>query len=442
DNNTRIIYGIGGTTDSRIFNQHVEYDVVSHHPYVAEYGVCNTAYATSTALEFPIPLVSITRSGAQCLATTSRAHLLPNPATNTITMSISGAVETTYNGTFVVSAAQGSASIFQYVPPVTPTGPTASFGYSHTTTKIYDATKAWTTNQWVSSICYVFNTQTTQYPTINARIINSNDRNSLTLRGALGFTPSNGCRYFILPLLTMGFDQMEDQTLISKQSYGIVTTGALNSIIDATKNWTPNIHVNKRVLIIAGTLAGTEATITANTANTLTTAIGTTDNTSVYVILGNLPVNQAGILWEYASNTTTNKGKYLYFNRGGTVPMFGQRYNVSTEAWETVAYSLFGANASQQNSGIFPYGGSNGGQCSVYDYKDRIYFNPGANIRNIYYLDLTNQQIYAAGFYPYTNSNNGYTGTRHMGLLNQDVKFLYYHRCGSASDMYRHMITF
>lgn len=441
DNNTRIIYGIGGTTDSRLYNQHVEYDFWSHHPYVADYGVCNTAYATSTALEFPIPLTSITRTGTQAVATASRAHLLPTPATNTITMNISGATDPLYNGTFAVSAGQSNALVFQYVMAGTPAA-NATFGYTHTTTRIFDATKAWTTNQWVSAICYVFNTQTTQYPTINARIINSNDRNSLTLRGTLGFTPSNGCRYFILPLITMGFDQMEDQSVPAKQTYGVVTVAGSTTITDATKNWTPNIHVNKRCLIVAGTGAGTEATITANTATVLTCSI-TTDTTSVYVILGNLPVNNAGILLEYASNTTTDKGKYLYFNRGGLVPMFGQRYNVSTEGWETVAYSLFGANASQQNSGGFPYGASNGGQCSVYDYKDRIYMNPGGNLRNIYYLDLTNQQIHPAGLYPYSSSNSQYTGIRHMGLVNiEGVKFLYYHRCGNTADMYRHMITF
>lgn len=441
-NNTRIIYGIGGTTDARLYNYAPEYDVMHHHPYVADYGLCNTAYATSSALEYPIPLASITRTNAQAVATASRPHLLPNPATNTIYMNISGSTDPLYNGTFAVSAGQSSALIFQYVMTGTPAA-NATFGYTHTTTRIFDATKAWTTNQWVSAICYVFNTQTTQYPTINARMIQSNDRNSLTLVGTLGFTPSNGCRYFILPLMTMGYDQMEDQSIPAKQTYGRATAAALNSLTDSSKNWTTNIHVNKRCLIIAGTLAGTEATITANTSNTLTTAIGTPDTTSIYVILGALPVNNAGILLEYASNTTTNKGKFLYFNRGGTVSMFGQRYNVSTEAWETLAYNVFGANAPAQNSAVFPYGGGTGGQCSVYDYKDRIYFNPGGNSRTVFYLDLTNQQIYNAGIYPYASGNSNYTGTRHIGLLNIDnVKILYYHRCGGTSDMYRQLITF
>jgi len=440
-NNTRIIYGIGGTTDSRLYHYAPEYDVMHHHPYVADYGVCNTASASSSALELPIPLASITRVGNVAVATASRAHLL-NTNLQTITLGITGSTDPLYNGTFAVSASPSSATVFTYNMAGTP-GANATFGYAHTTTKIYDTTKNWTNNQWVSAICYVFNTQTTQYPTLNARLVASNDRNSLTLVGTLGFTPSNGCRYFLFPILTMGYDQMEDQTNPLKQTYGRVTTGALNSITDSSKNWTTNIHVNKRCLIIAGTLAGTEATITANSNNTLTTAIGTPDTSSVYVILGNLPVNNAGILLEYASNTTTNKGKYLYFNRGGTVPMFGQRYNVSTEGWETIAYNVFGANASQQNSAIFPYGGSNGGQCSVYDYKDRIYFNPGGSIRTVFYLDLTNQQIYNAGIYPYSSANSGYTGSRHIGLLNIDnVKILYYHRCGGTSDMYRQLITF
>ena len=398
----------------------------------------NTAYATSTAYEFPIPLATITRTGTQAVATASRAHLI-NSNLQTVTLNISGATDPLYNGTFSVSASPSNALVFQYIMGGTPSA-NATFGYTNTTTLFFDATKAWTTNQWVSSICYIFNTQTNQAPTMNARIIQSNTRNSITLRGALAFTPSNGCRYFILPLMTMGYDQLEGLSA-SKLTYG-VCTAAGTSVTDNTKNWATNIHVNKRCLIIAGTGAGTEATITANTATVLTVSIST-DTTSVYVILGALPLFNAGILLDYASNTTTNKGKYLYFNRGGTTPMYGQRYNVSTMAWETFGYNLFASNASQQNISEYPYGGSNGGQCSLYDYKDRIYFNPGGNTRLIYYLDLTNMQIYNGGFYPYTNSNNSYTGTRHIGMLNVDgLKFLYYHRCGSSSDMYRHMVTF
>lgn len=438
NNNTRIIYGMGGTTDSRLYNYHAEYDFWSHHPYVRDYGVVNTAYATSTAFEFPIPLASITRTGTQAVATASRAHLI-NSSLQTVTLNISGATDPLYNGTFSVSASPSNALVFQYIMAGTP-GANATFGYTNTTTRFFDATKAWTANQWVSSICYIFNTQTNQAPTLNARIIQANDRNSITVRGALGFTPSNGCRYFILPLTPMGYDQMEGLSA-TKLTYGVCTAAGSTTITDNTKNWKTNIHVGKRCLILAGTGAGTEASITANTATVLTCSI-TTDTTSVYVILGNLPVNNAGILLDYASNTSVNKGKYLYFNRGGTVAMYGQRYNVSTMAWETFGYNIFGSNAAAQNTSEYPYGGSNGGQCSLYDYKDRIYFNPGGNSRLIYYLDLGNMQIYNGGFYPYTNSNNGYTGTRHMAMLNvEGLKFLYYHRCAS-SDMYRHMITF
>lgn len=442
NNNERIIYGIGGTTDSRLYNYHSEYDVWSHHPYVADYGLLNTAYATNSSLEYPIPLASITRTGNFAVATAARPHLLPNPATITTTMTISGSTDALYNGTFAVSASLNSGLLFQYVMTGTPAA-NATFSNTHTTTRIFDLTKNWTTNQWVSAICYIFNTQTTQFPTQRARMIQSNDRNSLTLIGALDFTPSNGCRYFIFPLRPMGVDEVEDPNNPVKLTYGRVTTGALNSLTDNTKNWATNIHVNKRCLIIAGTLAGTEATITANTANTLTTAIGTPDTTSVYVILGNLPLFNAGTILENAYNTTTNKGRFLYFNRGGTVPMFGQRYSINTQTWETHVYPTFGSNASQQNDGRWPYGGSNGGQCSVYDGNDRIYFNVGGNQRRIFYLDLTNDQIYNGGIYPYANNNSGYTATRHMGLLNIDgVKFIYMHRCGGTSDAYRFIPTY
>lgn len=441
NNNERIVYGIGGTTDSRLYNYHTEYDHWSHHSYVAEYGHVNTAYATSTAYEFPIPLASISRVGTTAVAVASRAHRLFT-AGETVFLNISGSTDPLYNGTFAVSASPSSATTFAYIMGGTPAA-NATFGFTNTTTRFFDATKNWTTNQWISSICYIYNTQTTQFPAIRARMIASNDRNSITLFGALDFTPSNGCRYFIHPLKPMGTDEMEGTTNPAKLTYGRVTTGALNSVVDATKNWQTNIHVGKRCMIIAGTLAGTEASITANTSNTLTVAVGTTDTTSVYVILGNLPVNNAGILLDYAFNTTFDKGKYLYFNRGGTVPMYGQRYNIATQTWESAGYPAFNSNAPSQNSAGFPYGASNGGQCSVYDGKDRIYFNPGGNVRSIHYLDLNTQTHRMAGIYPYACNNSAQTGLRYMGLLDVDgVKFIYLHRGNCTLDQYRFMVTY
>jgi hypothetical protein len=434
NNNDRIVYSMGNF-NSRIYNYHSEYDVWSHHPYVAEYGVVNTAYATSTAFEFPIPISTITRTVNQAVVTTTRPHLL-NTNLQTVTLNISGATDPLYNGTFSVSASPFNANIFQYIMGGTPSA-NATFGYTNTTTRIFDATKAWTTNQWVSSICYIFNTQTTQFPTQRARFITANDRNSLTFAGALDFTPSNGCRYFIFPPSVMGTDRMEGLSS-TKLSYGKCTTSNAGGVTDSSRNWQTNVHVNKRLLIVAGTGAGTEATITANTATAITASGISTDTTSVYVILGALPMFQAGMILEYAYNTTNDKGRYLYFNRGGTTPMFGQRYNVSTQAWETEAYPLFYSNSPAQNNSTWPYSTANGGQCSVYDGNDRIYFNPGSNQRNIFYMDLRDMSLHMAGFYPYGNSNNGYTGARHFGLLNVDgVKFIYMHRCGGTFDIYR-----
>ncbi|NBO99020.1 MAG: hypothetical protein EBU90_02660 [Proteobacteria bacterium] len=440
NNNDRIVYGIGGTTDSRLYNYHTEYDVWSHHPYVAEYGHVNTACANSSAYEFPIPISTITRVGTVATVTTVRPHMI-NFVGGTSVLTITGSTDALYNGTFQVTRVDSSATQFTYNMTGTP-GANAVFTNTNTTTRIFDMSKNWTTNQWVSSICYIFNTQTNQFPTQRARMITTNDRNSLTFAGALDFTPSNGCRYFIFPLRPMGVDEMEG-TADNKLAYGRVTTGALNSVIDASKNWQTNIHVGKRCMIIAGTLAGTEASITANTSNTLTVAVGTTDTSSVYVILGNLPVNNAGILLDYAFNTTVDKGKYLYFNRGGTVPMYGQRYNVATQTWESAGYPTFNSNAPSQNSGGFPYGASNGGQCSVYDGKDRIYFTVGGNARSIHYYDLNTQTHRMAGWYPYASNNNGQTGLRHFGLLDvEGLKFIYMHRGNCTLDQYRFMVTY
>lgn len=448
NNNDRIIYGIGGSTDSRLYTYHSEYEIWSHHSYVMDFGFTSTLVATHSASEGVIPISTITRTGNVALASTLRPHLISfNRPDGSMTVTVTGCSDPLYNGTFIaISGVAGNNFNFTYNMAGTPAA-NATAVNTNTTTRIFDLTKNWTTNQWVSAICYIYNgVQQNQFgsgnsPPLQARIIQNNDNISLTLRGALSFTPANGSRYYIFPLKPVGIDETEG-TSLSKLAYGVVTTAGTTTITDASKNWQPGIHVNKRCLILAGTGAGTEATITANTSNVLTCSI-TTDTTSVYAILGNVPVNNAGIVLENAYNTTTNKGKYLYFNRGGTVPMFGQRYNIATQTWETHAYSTFASNASQQNDSRWPYGASNGGQCSVYDGNDRIYFNVGGNQRRIWYLDLKDDQIYTAGIYPYANSNNTYTGSRHFGLLNVDgVKFIYMHRCGSSTDAYRFIPTY
>lgn len=307
---------------------------------------------------------------------------------------------------------------------------------ANTTSVVYDFEKNWTPNQWAGQLLMVYNgIQSNQLPGFSVQVIGSNTTNSLSCINAFGFTPALGSRYFILPIdRIIGRDRLEGDDP-TKLAYGRFTTSVTSgtTLTDSTKNWRPSIHVGKRLAIIAGPGQGSEVTISANTANTLTVGTAlTVDRTSVYVILPNY-VSAAGCNLKYASNTTSSKGRYMYYHRGGNSVVLDARYDIMRETWDMA--NNFGP--------LISTGTTNTGQCFGYDYKDRIYFNLGNNTRQIFYVDLEQDILAGAGYYPYASNNQNATGLRNISLLNIDnLKFLYYARGGNNSDWFRHLVTY
>jgi len=415
--------------EARLFRYDIDLDSWFNQSQVLDYGFVSTLYCTNTAISGygGIPITTLANTGATATITTSRPHLL----TGTPSLVIQGASSAQFNGTFTVTPVAANASQFTYTMGGTPANTNAA--NTNSTTVMFDLKKSWTTNEFAGQLLMVHNgVQTTQSPAIAVRYISSNTSNSITVNTTFGFTPANGSRYFVLPITALGRDRIEGDAA-NKLSYGLCTSSGTTTLTDNTKSWKTNIHAGKRLLIVAGTSAGTEVAISTNTATALTLGSSvTTNTTSVYVIINNL-VNAGGCNLKFASNTTSNKGRYMYYHRGGNVNMFEVKYDIPRETFELVNYF---------NPPIGT-GTTNTGQCAVYDYGDRLYFNLGSNNRDIFYIDLEKDFVYHGGLYPYSSANSNYTSFRNMGLFNTEgVKFLYYVRAGNTGDWYRHMVTY
>jgi hypothetical protein len=435
-NQSKSLYFIANA-HANIIKYDTDLDVWTRSAQVADHGVITTMYATNSAISGygGIPIFSLSNVGTRATITTVRPHLINGPTV----MTIDGAASAPFNGTFLVTPSQSNATQFSYDMLSVPANTNAAV--TNSTSVVYDTTKNWIPNQWAGFFVQVqTNSSPTGSPTNQnvsyfMRGIASNTSNSITFGagGSLSQNLLNGNRYQILPPLTMGRDITEGDTP-SKSGYGNTTTNGTTTLTDSTKNWKTNIYVNKRLLLPAAGSAGSEINITANTATTLTLGgAGLSHQSSQpYVILNSIP-NAGGCSLKFASNTSKDKGRYIYYHPGGNSIMFPIKYDIARETFESVLY--FNPTTST--------GTTNTGQCAGYDYKDRLYFNLGANTRDIYYIDLASENIMHAGLYPYNSANNNYTNMRHIGLLNVDnIKFLYYMRAGNTSDWYRHMIVF
>jgi hypothetical protein len=79
----------------------------------------------------------------------------------------------------------------------------------------------------------------------------------------------------------------EDTAGVTERDSGTASSGTATTLVDGSKNWTPDAHIGKCVIIKTGQGAGQIRKITDNEATSLTVAAWTTqpNNTSTYVIV-------------------------------------------------------------------------------------------------------------------------------------------------------------
>ena len=188
--------------------------------------------------------------------------------------------------------------------------------------QIPDNTKNWAVDQWVGyRVLITGGTGIGQ-----VREITANNANTLTVLGNFATALNNTSKYMILPSFLeterfasgsvqfgvpnfqldlqgnvhmrpygtslgedQAFGQVSEMRMYDLTNFetGTRSGGLGTTLIDATKNWTPNIYTNAIVRIVEGTGVGQTRRITSNTATQLTVAVAfnpALNNTSKYEI--------------------------------------------------------------------------------------------------------------------------------------------------------------
>jgi hypothetical protein len=296
--------------------------------------------------------------------TTQMRRITANTAT---TLTLSSNITAATNGTsrYNIQGIEGfGAAKTNRIPTKTNTG----WATSGSATTLVDSTKSWNNNQWLA--CRVRVISGTGIG--NEAAITGNTATTLTVASWPNATPDTTSKYIIL------------------DAFGIPTSGALNTITDTAKNWTTNILAGRRVRIIGGTLAGTEAAITSNTATALTTTIGTPDATSIYTVY-EPPAKSTGVsvIWLYGLSDTTKEGNYLFTSRGGASNAF-DLYDITTNSW-VVTPPFSGQSETLTTGSMFTYDGA-----------DSIIFMKDATGR-IFELDMSTYDIAPCTTTPYAH---------------------------------------
>lgn len=389
----------GGTAAIPLYNMKDNLLTLGHR---FDGGVARNG-SVSYASEPPIAIATLGAAGTTATCTTAAPHRLKVGWSVTVT----GATNAFYNGTFTIVTVPSSTS-FTYTMGGTP-GVHTLVGAQSTTT-LCDITKNWTVNEWAGYIVTMTTTAigASGIATGQAFQIASNTANTLTFV-ATGTAPTNGVsRYVITPRSACG-----------SLDSGIATgAGQLTTaLVDTSKAWVVNIHAGKRVKFLGGAGYGQEATITSNTANTLTFAAVTTASvagSTSYCILDQA-IRNAGfdLTWNFGSSDADARGMYIICPRSGALPGFDRldigtdRFNIIPSAPQTETLTI--------------------GSMFAYDGGDRIYFTKEYTQR-IYYLDLNTLAVHPAGLFPYVAGTTCLGNRMEVFETEDRLKFLWINR--------------
>lgn len=292
-----------------------------------------------------------------------------------------------------------------------------------TTSLIKDSTKNWVVNEHANRLVY-FTTTTTSgtFVSVGAGMeIASNTANTLTLKTASTITLNGTSKYVIT-----------NRTAIGALDSGIATgTHSTTTLQDSTKSWSVNQWAGRRLRTLTGAGMGVEATITSNTATTLTLASAITTpvtNSTSYAILGGTFRGLAAYpCWAFGTTKALTSGVYIYSARGGAAQGF-DRLNITTDLWDILNISPQGIETLTTGSNY------------AYDGQDRIYFTRDATLR-MFYLDLNTLRVHGAATIPYV-AGTAVIGNRMEIFQTADrLKYLWVNR-PSFGDCFRQLLFF
>lgn len=332
-------------------------------------------------------------------------RITSNTAT-TITMTGAISAMTTGQSRYVICEPHALGALETYrAPDKKPTG----WATSATATTLVDTTKNWDNNQYQA--CRVRIVCGTGLG--NEVAIASNSSNTLTVASwPTGVTPDSTSKYEIM------------------DSYGIMTSGVLNQVNNTASKLVANQTNGKRVKVIAGTLIGTEAQATSNTATQITVAIGTPDTTSYYAVYEPQVRTTGSEKFDWLPNLSdvTKKGRWIISP-------------ISNTTVGTISFDLYDipSNTWLNNIYVAPAGGIGGaGTMYAYDNANSYFFTIAATGR-ISQLKLDTMTVESAGISPYAHNTALARNGMQVVTTDDGLKYLYIQR-HTGQEMWRTLL--
>ncbi len=273
--------------------------------------------------------IEIVSTGSAAVFTTAINHDFS--IGNTVTFagdsgSLGGLSASFWNANYTINGIQ-SATVVEAIITGSLTGSylAASPKYALATNLLVDVCRNWPVNKFAGKLLGIQSNGLTG--TITWRRIIGNSPTTISFIG--GVAPTNGnSRYFIQDLEAFGRDvsYLADDQL----SYGYVTSGSTNLIVDNTKNWFPGAFNNNKIRIIdINSNNEVEDIVVSNTSSSLTLgrtiALGTGTNTLAYS-------DDNGLTW-------IANGATVFTTTGSRAIWSGTRFVGVGTGTNTLAYS-------------------------------------------------------------------------------------------------------
>jgi hypothetical protein len=246
-----------------------------------------------------------------------------------------GATEAAWNTVYTIIGTQSTNMIEVVTTAITDAIP----HHSNDTAVLVDTTKNWTPGEHINKLLMLQSNGLNG--NIQYRRILFNTENTLTCQ--IGTAPTNGnSRYAIQELYAFGKDTNYLENFESLRGYADIgsTTG---SIVDNSKNWTPNFYRNRRIKIKTSQGYIANEIVTGNTTSSLN--IGR-------IVVGGFPTPQtfiysddSGLTWRASTNT----GGFLRVRSivyNGSIFVAGGDSGTSTLAWSNdgITWTGLGTN--------------------------------------------------------------------------------------------------
>lgn len=240
--------------------------------------------------------INITTVGATALITTATAHWFKRGDSVTF----SGCNSAGWNAAYTIIGVNATTAFSVATTEAASMAATAS----QSTTTIVDPTQNWTVNEHAGKLLHLMVAGIA--PTSQIRWIVSNTATTLTVATIVAGVNGTS-KYVIYDSKIFGVDTQRKPAV--ERGYGHASGGSTTTLVDSSKNWTPNQWAGYRFRIDAGTGLGSGLiSVISNTETTLTYSVQsfTPDATTLYEIQDTWGLLTASTTTTFTESTTKN----------------------------------------------------------------------------------------------------------------------------------------